>query len=44
MTETPGPGDGSAYLSCTEGHCSCRLEPISPAANVVQWGFLLHVS
>jgi hypothetical protein len=33
------PGDGFAYLSCTEGHCSCRLEPLFPAGSVVEWQF-----
>lgn len=33
------PGDGFVYLSCTEGHCSCRLEPLLPAGGVVEWQF-----
>jgi len=34
-----GPGDGFAYLSCRDGHCSCRLEPRFPADTVVDWAF-----
>jgi hypothetical protein len=32
-------GDGFAYLSCTDGQCSCRLEPQFPVATVVEWKF-----
>jgi hypothetical protein len=31
------PGDGSAELSCSEGQCLCRLEPVFSAA--VEWRF-----
>jgi hypothetical protein len=31
------PGDGFAYVSCSDGQCSCRLEPLSGA--VVEWQF-----
>jgi hypothetical protein len=33
------PGDGFAYLSCTDGQCSCRLEPLFPPGKAVEWDF-----
>jgi hypothetical protein len=33
------PGDGFASLACSDGRCSCRLEPALPAGTVVAWEF-----
>ncbi len=32
-------GDGFVYLACTEGDCSCRLEPVTPPASAVTFEF-----